>query len=434
MIAIKNVTRDILNLKYIIEYQECDITDQTTKENTIEIPFAGSVESGEFSALAKDYFKHLESFYDKTSLFVAKKLFAEGNDSAAVINYIRDHAPKEDIINIDENKRPLATVQVIDNIEPIAGADKIEVASILGWKIVVQKGLHKVGDKVVYCEVDSCLPIKPEYEFLRKSSLRKHLNGTEIFRIKSCKLRGQISQGLIIPLPADVEPVVDKDVTEQLGIVKWITEESADLRGLNKGRFPSFLHKTYETRVQGLRNILDEIKGVEMYISTKMDGSSGTYYKRDGVYGVCSRNLEKKESDCSFWKMSRKYDIANRLPDNFAIQGEVCGPGIQKNRLALTDHELYVFNVFDIKSNSYLDMQDFLDFCKEFGFTTVPIEEVFTFDHDLNWLLERAKGTYPNTNNPKEGIVLRPTKERYSDSLHGRLSFKVLNNDFLLAE
>ncbi len=98
-------------------------------------------------------------------------------------------------------ERKLASIRQISQLEPIEGADKIELATVDNWKVVVAKDVgHKVGDLVVYCEIDSFLPVKPEYEWLRKSSYKKLSDGTEGFRIKTVKLRSQLSQGLILPL------------------------------------------------------------------------------------------------------------------------------------------------------------------------------------------------------------------------------------------
>ena len=97
--------------------------------------------------------------------------------------------------------RKLATIQKIKEILPIEGADAIELAIVNGWKVVVGKNVeHKEGDYVIYCEIDSFLPIKEEFEFLRKSSYKKMADGTEGFRLRTIKLRGQVSQGLIIPI------------------------------------------------------------------------------------------------------------------------------------------------------------------------------------------------------------------------------------------
>src|SRR4051812_39405747 len=103
--------------------------------------------------------------------------------------------------------RTLASIQTINAVEPILNADAIEKIRVLGWWVVAKKGEHKLGDKVVYCEIDSLLPERPEFEFLRASSFKPAQvdeTGSVVipagFRIKTIKLRGQVSQGICFPL------------------------------------------------------------------------------------------------------------------------------------------------------------------------------------------------------------------------------------------
>ncbi len=239
-----------------------------------------------------------------------------------------------------EMERKLATIRKIKDIVPIEGADAIELALVDGWQVVVAKNVgHKVGDKVVYCEIDSFLPIKEEFEFLRKSSYKK-MGDQEGFRLKTIKLRGQISQGLI--LPYSVIPVAQfasahdlpegMDVSEMLGIVKYDPPVSAQLAGKVKGNFPSFLRKTDEERIQ---NLVKEYAAWalsskhQFYATEKLDGSSFTCYLKDGVFGVCSRNMELLETeDNTFWTVARKLDLENKLKSlgrNVCFQGEMVG-------------------------------------------------------------------------------------------------------------
>jgi len=199
-------------------------------------------------------------------------------------------------------ERKLATTRKITDIRAIDGADVIELATVGGWNVVVAKDVrYKVGDIVVYCEIDSFLPIKEEFEFLRKSSYKK-MGDQEGFRLKTIKLRGQVSQGLILPI--GVLPITQfatahdlpegMDVTEMLSIVKYEAPIPAELSGKVKGGFPYFLHKTDEERVQNLVNEYEEYKLTskhQFYMTEKLDGSSATFYMNEGEFGVCSRNL-----------------------------------------------------------------------------------------------------------------------------------------------
>jgi len=346
--------------------------------------------------------------------------------------------------------RQLATIQQISAVEPIAGADAIEVASVLGWKVVVRKEEgFKVGDLVCYIEIDSLLPLAPWCEFLFKDTKDKERGQ---YRLRTVKLRGQVSQGLIMPLTVldgkkyandtrehPVYPrAVGVDVTGLLSIMKYEPPIPACLAGTIKGQFPSFIPKTDETRIQAVPGVLKEIAGRPIYITTKMDGSSGTFYHNNGAFGVCSRNLEfLEDGDNTFWKVAKKYDLKTKLAAlgrNIALQGEVCGPGIQKNRLELKDHDLFLFNVYDIDKGCYMDMKDFVTIARGLAVPTVPVDSIM--DADDKWTVEQllnvAKGLYPNTKAHREGIVIRPLVECYSRELKGRMSFKVINNDFLL--
>lgn len=335
----------------------------------------------------------------------------------------------------DKDIRKLATIQKILDIRPIEGADAIEVATVLGWNCVVKKGQFNVGDKVIYCEIDSLLPIKEEFEFLRKGCYKKFVDGTEGFRIKTIKLRGQISQGLIIPVDDETFHLEEgTEVTEDLFITKYEPAVPACLSGMVKGNFPCFLHKTDEERIQSAKKVINEFKGKEVYISTKINGSSMTVYNRDGEFGVCSRNLDLKETEGnSYWNVANFYDLKNKLPKNMSLQGEIAGPGIQKNPLNLKTHDLFVFNLFDVVNSKYLNFKEAKDIAESIGLKFVPVEYIGIFDFSLEKLLEMAKGMYPGTKNFKEGIVIRPVIETYSEYLKNRLSIKVINNDYLAA-
>ncbi|MCL6258984.1 hypothetical protein M3O96_07800 [Aquiflexum sp. TKW24L] len=195
--------------------------------------------------------------------------------------------------------RKLASFQRIKALEPIEGADSIEKATVLGWQLVVKKGEFNTGDLVIYCEIDSLLPDRPEFAFLKPRGMR----------IRTIRLRGQISQGICLPLtllPDHIDPQEDLDLTEILGIIKYEAPIPAYLSGKVKGKFPSFIPKTDETRVQVLQKVLDKYQGVSCYISEKLDGSSATYFLKDGEFGVCSRNMELYEdNENSLWKVAR---------------------------------------------------------------------------------------------------------------------------------
>ena len=340
-------------------------------------------------------------------------------------------------------KRKLASIQYVHNITPIEGAEKIECVHVLGWQCVANKGQFGIGDKCVYMEVDSFLPVCERFEFLRASSFKENEIMGAGFRLKTMKFRGQISQGLVQPLEILPEGKyeIGDDVTELLGIRKWEIEERVSNDGTVIAEFPSEISKTDELRVQSYPELIEEFKSVKgYYISTKMDGCSVTMYKSGDHFGVCGRNYEYADDDkCDMWKYAHEHRIEERLKENnlddIAIQGEFCGPGIQKNRLNLKTSEWYVFTITDMKTNTRFSMYKTEEICKLLGLNMVPVEEVeeeFKYK-SVDELLERAKGKYTSGKN-KEGIVIRPVETVYSNTIAGPLSMKVINNDYLLKE
>jgi RNA ligase (TIGR02306 family) len=325
--------------------------------------------------------------------------------------------------------RKLASIQKIRSLEPIEGADAIEKAQVLGWQLVVKKGEFKVGDFCVYCEIDSLLPDKPEFAFLKPRKMR----------IKTVKLKGQVSQGICFPLtilPQGTPISEGMEVSEILGITKYEPSIPAFLEGVMKGRFPSFIPKTDEPRVQNMQDFLDQYQGENCYITEKIDGSSVTYYIRNGEFGVCSRNMELVEDEKnSLWKYAREADLENKLRSlnkNLALQGEIVGENIQKNTLKLKGQTVFFFNVFDIDAYKYLDFKEYISLIESLDLKTVPIvEEEYTLENDINKLVEKSIGkSLINPQGWREGIVIRSQKEQFING--ERFSFKAVNPKFLL--
>ena len=331
--------------------------------------------------------------------------------------------------------RSLATIQRILSLQPIPNADAIEVAQVLGWAVVVKKGEFQVNSLCLYCEIDSILPddpeLHPEFQFLKEKK----------FRIKTLKLRGQVSQGICFPLSvikSEYANLLEEgmDVTQLLRIKRYEPEIPATLHGLMEGHFPSYLIKTDETRIQSAPKLLEEIKGERCYVSCKLDGTSSTFSHYNGEIKICGRNFAYKvESQNAYVEIFNRYDLGNKLKElgNYAIQGEIVGPAIQNNPLKLKQIDFYAFNVYNIDEKKYVDFYEFINICLTLGVKTVPIEQKdFICPQSIPELLEMAKGYYEGTKTPREGIVIRPMNNIYSYTLGGRLSFKVINNDYLL--
>ena len=331
--------------------------------------------------------------------------------------------------------RKLASIQRIKQLESIEGADAIEKAHVLGWQLVVKKGEFKAGDLCIYCEIDSQFPDKPEFEFLKPRGMR----------IRTIRLRGQISQGIAFPLsflPEGFDAVEDTDCTDVMEITKYEPPMPASLGGIAKGRFPSFIPKTDETRVQVLQDVLDKYKGEKCYITEKLDGSSVTLFMNEGEFGVCSRNLELIETEeNSLWKVARQLDIENKLRalnGNYALQGEIVGEGIQSNKLKLRGQQIRFFNAFDINKSEYLEFESFMELLTQLDLPSVPVISTnYELVNDIDTLVTMA--TIKSTVCPDawaEGIVIRPLVRRIELSndlfVHGRVTFKAINPEFLL--
>jgi RNA ligase (TIGR02306 family) len=332
-------------------------------------------------------------------------------------------------------ERKLASIQKIADIQPIPNADAIEVVVINGWKVVTKKGEFKVGDLCVYCEIDSFLPILPKYEFLRKSSYKKMENGLEGFRLRTIKLRGQVSQGLVLPvsvLPEGRTLFEGLDVTEVMAITKYEPPVPANLAGKVKGHFPSFLIKTDEERVQNLTGTYPFDKSLRFYVTEKLDGSSSTFYFKDGEFGVCSRNLELLETpDNTFWKVARQLkleEILGTFDENICLQGELIGEGIQGNPYKIKGQTVRFFNAFNINQHRRLSFSEFYEIMNKFNLDTVPVlDENFTLPDTIDELLSFSEGkSLLNRETEREGLVIR--------SQDCEISFKVISNQFLLNE
>ena len=333
-----------------------------------------------------------------------------------------------------ETTRKLASVQQVIDTQPIEGADAIEVASVLGWKCVTRKSEFNPGDLGIFFEIDSVLPEKPCFEFMRQ---RK-------FRVRTVRLRGQLSQGLFMPLSLfpELNGMVlteGDDVTELLGITKY--DPPGQHGGISNRRagYPPHVNKADEVRVQSEPSLREALLGLPYVATVKMDGTSGTFTMVDGEFHACSRNLSVKDEEGSpYWTVARKYHLPELLAQypHLAIQGEICGPAIQGNKPNLKEVDLFVFDIYDKQQGRYLLHGERTTIILDNGLTRVPVEEVGDdFQYTLEELLEKAKGKYTGTTNEREGLVFRTLNETpHPLGANGRLSFKVLSDAFLLKE
>jgi RNA ligase (TIGR02306 family) len=326
--------------------------------------------------------------------------------------------------------RKLATIREIQEIKPIPEADKICAYRVDDWWVVDTINKYQVNDLVIYCEVDSWIPheLAP---FLSKGQEPREYNGVKGERLKTVKLRGQISQGLLLPIDLTFFRDPGTDVTETLGIQKWEPPIPAQLQGTMKGNFPHFIPKTDQERCQNLRKEFDKYQSLTYEITEKLEGTSLTCYLSDGEFNVCSRNLNLKETEGNtYWNVARKYNIEEKLRefgyDNIAIQSEIVGPSIQNNIYELKEHQFFVFDVYDIKTGKYFTPQERQEFCKKLEFQHAPVLDTFELQGTtIEDIILMADGfSQLNSKVLREGIVFK--------SLCGTHHFKSISNKYLL--
>jgi len=351
--------------------------------------------------------------------------------------------------------RKLATIRKIDALRPIPDADAIECAVIGGWTAVVKKGEFKAGDLAVYCEIDSWIPhaLAP---FLSKGKEPRVFDGIAGERLRTVKLRGQLSQGLLLPLDhinaklygnalviSNDNEIFDvlqegNDVSELLGIVKYEAPIPAQLAGEVKGMFPGWIQKTDQERIQNLKEELDYwLREQHVWeVTEKLDGSSMTVYLRDGEFGVCSRNLELKPSETnSLWKVAVRNDLElklRRADRNLALQGELIGEGIQGNPYKQKGQEFFLFDIYDIDTSKYLTPAERKAFIEEHDIKHVPVLAFGAELYDtlginsIDGILKFAEGksVMGMIGCEREGLVFK--------SKAMQCSFKAISNKFLL--
>jgi len=390
--------------------------------------------------------------------------------------------------------KKMAYVVEIKDLEPIEGKDRIVLASFTnsGWRVIVQKDQFQIGDKAIYVETDSILPMWEEFQFLEKRCYSTKRKG---YRIRTMKLGDVYSEGICFDLKGfygppgskigvPIDAPLDRDLTEILKIRRIEDEVPQDppptkskfqnfvnkwlyrlfrfkfkRYGFIAQDFPSYLIKTDETQAQSIPQLFEKMKGRDVYITLKMDGQSVTMANYKGVFSISTRNrmiyqnkikkaarvLIPKSAD--YFRqhnvhayLAAKYNIPLILSkyDNVAIQGECCGPGIQKNRIGLKDYEYYIFSFFDISKREYFSGQKMMNFCLENKLITVPFIEMKTFNWDsIKELEEYAQRDYAS-GTPAEGIVIRGY-EHYNEympqphnKMHAMCSLKMINPKFKL--
>jgi RNA ligase (TIGR02306 family) len=336
----------------------------------------------------------------------------------------------------------MASIQIIADIQPIEGADKIVKTQINSWWVVTAiDNNFKVGDLVVYCETDSWIPhdLAP---FLSKGKEPREYNGIKGEKLRTIKLKGQVSQGLILPIDVmniktDTGEYLGSweegyDVSETLGIIKYEPPIPACLSGIMRGNFPSQIPKTDESRIQNLTKEWYDLSQYQYEVTEKLEGSSCTMALVDGEFVVCSRNINIVESDDNtFWKMAKQYEVERKMRNessmNFAIQGEVIGEGIQGNHYGIKGQDFYVFAIYDITAQKYVPPRFRMRLCEILNMKHVPIIDEFASfaGLEIDHVLKQADGkSRINANVMREGLVFK--------RVDGQEHFKAVSNEYLI--
>ncbi len=344
------------------------------------------------------------------------------------------------------SERKMATIRRIDNIEPIEGADAIMVATVGGWKSVIKKDEFMIGDLAIYCEIDSWIPTeyKPELSKGKEPRIYNEIRGE---KLKTIRLRGQVSQGLLLPLSVGINSFVGStfdegqelcevfnegaNVSDVLNIQKYDPPISAQLAGLARGNFPSRVPKTDQERIQNLTKVYGTYQLQTWEVTEKLEGSSMTTYVIDSDFGVCSRNMDlKRDENNSFWKTAIADNIEEKLRGlnkNIAIQGELIGEGIQGNIYQIKGNEFRIFDVYDIDKCEFYKPLERHKLVHELGLKHVPVlwqgYDISKFSV-VELLAMADSDSMIGVRPPREGLVFK------SDETD--VSFKVVSNAYLL--
>lgn len=324
---------------------------------------------------------------------------------------------------IDTSDKGICYVGKIVSFDPIEGADFILKATVVcgeggKWRGIVKKQDFIIGDVCIVYLPDAILPRIDKFKFMESSG----------WRVRMRKFKGAPSEVLIMPYDMEVLYEIGANLTCILDVKKYFKPIPANLIGLILGNFPQFIPKTDEPNWQRVPEMVDMLVGRPYYITEKCDGSSTTAYRYKGHFGICSRNRELKETEGNgYWKVARKYNLQESLPDGIALQWETCGPDIQKNPMCLKEIDGFVFSAYNIECQEYMDGHSLINLCHELRMPlagNVPISMGNSFKKE--GIESLGEGFYWNTQQQREGVVVRSF-----ENFNGKpISFKVINLNY----
>lgn len=325
--------------------------------------------------------------------------------------------------------RKLATVRKIAEIKAIPEADLIVAYRVDGWWVVDKKDAHSVGDLVVYVEPDAWVPheLAP---FLSKGKEPSEYEGIKGERLRTVKLKKQLSQGLLLPVPNGFINIEGTDCTEALGVLKWEPKLPAQLAGDARGLFPSVVPKTEAERIQNLASTWGELRKHKFEVTEKVHGSSCSFYlDLEQDFHVCSRNLDLKPSETNaYWKAALKYNVQENMIKHglagLALQGEIVGEGLNGNQYKL-GLEFFLFSIYDVQQGKYLDAYAREEICAMLGLQHVPVVQLDVSELSVEQALNAAEGKSKVNGSEREGLVLKSQQDT-------SVIVKIISNKWLL--
>lgn len=352
-------------------------------------------------------------------------------------------------------ERKLVTVRRIKELKPIAGADRIEVAVVDGWEVIVKKGEFKVDSLCIYLEIDSWVPTTLAPFLTKEGKEPKEYKGVKGERLRTIKMKGQLSQGLVLPIDYHAQHSITegRDVTKAFGVLKYEIEEKG-YKGPGQANYSCKLFPTNlfpKTDQERIQNCFDKLPTDCTWEKTlKLDGSSCTIFYLNGKLRVCSRNLELKVyEDKTLWQRIKTffgYTVKEKAPDNnfvkmalqveeqvkqwpgLAFQGELMGPGIQNNREGFTQLEWYVYDIVDTTTRQYLSPHERRAICAKLRLKHVPVIETnAATPNSVAAALDEAGLCCSINHLVAEGLVCKSNTKP-------EISFKAISNKYLLKE
>lgn len=322
----------------------------------------------------------------------------------------------------------IVDVSEVKDITDHPNADRLSLVTVKGWQVIsgkLEDGSHryKVGDKVIYCPIDSVLPV----DLSDTIEVTKYLSKG---RVRTTKLRGEYSQGLIMPLnlvPNSEILNVGDNVAENLSITKYEAPIPVEMAGITAPAHPKFLLYTDVENIKNFPDILEE--GEDVYITEKIHGTNFRAAKYDDEFLVGSRKTNLKESDSNlYWRATKIHNLKEILPDGYQIFGEVYGKGVQKLHYDLKEITVRYFDL--MIENKYANYDQFKTFCEEHDLPMAPLLFEGPWKREL---LSLAEGESTLAKHIKEGIVITPSNEKW-DGKVGRVIMKHINEKYLLKD